>query len=101
MALSDTLVKVASFHDLALASGFTWYITWSPTDGREALAFIGSLLFNCPAMDSFLSDKISWVSLLGCTSEMLEDAKDIYLTAHIVLASWHSIECSYSLMMLT
>ena len=42
-----------------------------PPDGREALAFTGSLLLNCPAMDAFLLAKISWVSLLGCTGEVL------------------------------
>ena len=71
MALSKTWVTVVSFHDLVLASVFTLYITGSSSDGREPLAFIGNLLFNCPAMNAFLLAKISQVSLLGSTGEIL------------------------------
>ena len=55
IALFDTWVTVASFHDLVLASGFACYITGSSTNGWEVLVFIGSLLLNCLAMDAFLS----------------------------------------------
>ena len=93
-ALSNTWVTIEPFHDLVLACGLAWCLTGFPTDVRESFAFIRYLI--AWQWKPFSQPKFYWSLCLTIWSWM-----DNYLATHMVLGSWHLMECSYSLIMLS